>query len=211
MWIGEFKLQRERSVLIKSTANYDVAIASYYLNVFKHDGKAYVNKVSLISGPDKKEYMKLALKAMGGKVRTVEGNQIFYQHEGIDAFNAQVMNSEVIFTKPIIGKGGFEYWTIASWEKKHIHDLAKRIAKMNGVKIWVLAIKQEPLDIFTSNVFEHMTGKQIDAIKKASASGYFDFPRKISLEELAKNEGVDESTFREHLRKAEGAIVKASL
>ncbi|MFH1750867.1 MAG: helix-turn-helix domain-containing protein [Candidatus Micrarchaeota archaeon] len=211
MWIAELKIKREKSVLIAATAKFDVVVASYYLNVYSHKGKAFVNKVSLVQGADKEGYIKLLVSHMGSKVRTVEGNQVFYQHEGMDAFNAQVMNSEVIFIKPIIGKGGFEFWTIASWSKKNLHDLEKRIAKMSGVKIWLISLHEEPVDMFLPNVFEHLSEKQRAAIKKAALLGYYEFPRKISAEQIAGKEGVDESTFREHIRKAEARIIKAAL
>lgn len=211
MWVAEFKLKREKSVLIAATARFNVTIASYYLNVYNHKGKAFVNKVTLVQGPDKAQYIKLLVSHMAEKVRTVEGNQVFYQHEGMDAFNAQVMNSEVIFVKPIIGKGGFEYWTIASWSKRNLHELEKKIAKMRGVKIWLLSLHEQPVDVFLPNVFEHLSKKQRSAVERAVSLGYYEFPRKISAEEIAKKEGVDESTFREHLRKAEAQIIKTAL
>ncbi|HLC47778.1 MAG TPA: helix-turn-helix domain-containing protein [Candidatus Norongarragalinales archaeon] len=211
MWVAEFKLKREKSVLIAATAKYNVNIASYYLNVYSHKGRAFVNKVSLVQGPDKAQYIKLLVSHMAEKVRTVEGNQVFYQHEGMDAFNAQVMNSEVIFLRPIIGKGGFEYWTIASWSKSNLHELERKIARMKGVKIWLLSLHEEPVDIFLPNVFEHLSKKQREAIEKAASLGYYEFPRKISAQDIAKKEGVDESTFREHLRKAEMKIIKAAV
>ncbi len=211
MWIAELKLKREKSVIVAGSADFDVTIASYYLNVFKKDGKAFVNKVVLVQGPGKEKYLKSVISHFGKKVRCVEGNQVFYQHESLDAFNAQVMNSEVIFIKPIIGKGGYEYWTIASWDKKHLKDLAKKISKGKGIKVWVLGIRKQLVDLFISNVFEHMTSKQVNSIKTAVTNGYFDYPRKNSLEEIAKKEHLHESTFREHLRKAEGTIIKAAL
>ncbi|MFH0972174.1 MAG: helix-turn-helix domain-containing protein [Candidatus Micrarchaeota archaeon] len=211
MWVAELKLKREKSIIVAGSAGFDVTIASYYLNVFEKDNKAFVNKVVLVQGPDKEKYLKGLISHFGKKVRCVEGNQVFYQHESLDAFNAQVMNSEVIFTKPIVGKGGFEYWTIASWDKKHLKDLAKKISKTKGAKVWVLGIREQPIDLFISNVFERLSAKQLAALKKAAAEGYYDFPRKNSLEQIARKAGVDESTFREHLRKAEGAVIKASL
>ncbi len=198
-------------MIIASTGKYDVITASYYLNVFNKAGKAYVNKVVLVQGKDKREFSEVLIKHMGKRVRVVEGNQIFYQHEGLDAFNANVMTSEVLFVKPIIGRGGYEYWTIASWNKRNLHELVNKISKMKGVKVWLLGIKEEPFNLFLPNVFEFLSQKQLNALRKAMEGGYYEFPRKISLEELAEKDGVNESTFREHLRKAEIQIIKAAL
>ena len=48
-----------------------------------------------------------------------------------------------------------------------------------------------------------LTKNQKKAIEIAYNSGYYTYPRKMSLEDLAKIAGIGISTFQEHLRKAE--------
>ncbi|MFX0092279.1 MAG: helix-turn-helix domain-containing protein, partial [Candidatus Hodarchaeota archaeon] len=51
------------------------------------------------------------------------------------------------------------------------------------------------------------TSKQQEALTLAFQEGYYELPRKIILESLAKEMNVGRRTFEEHLRKAERKIM----
>lgn len=51
-----------------------------------------------------------------------------------------------------------------------------------------------------------LTRRQTAAVKMAVASGFFEFPRKVTLAELAKMYGVKPSTMSEILRGAERRV-----
>ena len=211
MWVAELQIAREKSEIIRQTKNLRATIASYYLNVFKKGKRSFVNKVAVIEGPDKDKMFAFVLKTPKFRVHAIEGNQVFYEHESLDTFNARVLNSSVFLVRPIFGKGGLDYWTVGSWNKENVRKFVKKLNSMKGVEARLLSLKEEKVDMFLSSAFSNLSKKQANAVKKAVALGYYDFPRKISLEELAKKEGVNESTFREHLRKAEGRIMNAAL
>ena len=52
-----------------------------------------------------------------------------------------------------------------------------------------------------------LSNKQREAYQLAVENGYYKFPRKIGLEEMAKIMKISVSTFQEHLRKAEEKII----
>jgi predicted DNA binding protein len=53
-----------------------------------------------------------------------------------------------------------------------------------------------------------LTDKQREIVIEAMKSGYYDYPKKINSEELSKRVGVSKATLLEHLRKAEGRLLK---
>jgi O-6-methylguanine DNA methyltransferase len=54
-----------------------------------------------------------------------------------------------------------------------------------------------------------LTRKQAKAILAALESGYYESPRKVTTEEVARSLGVARSTFEEHLKAAESKLVSA--
>ena len=53
---------------------------------------------------------------------------------------------------------------------------------------------------------ETLTGKQLEALRAAYHSGYFERPRERSATEIADSLGVSHSTFLRHLRAAEAKV-----
>lgn len=62
-----------------------------------------------------------------------------------------------------------------------------------------------------SSPVSHLTDKQRDALTLAFTLGYFDTPRKISSEQLAKKLGIVHSTLAVHLRRAERRLLSGIL
>ncbi len=66
------------------------------------------------------------------------------------------------------------------------------------------------LSIHSIDEYNYMlTEKQEMMLLLAYAAGYYRFPRKISLRELAEKLGVSVSTLAEHLRRAEAKVIEA--
>ena len=57
------------------------------------------------------------------------------------------------------------------------------------------------------DIMSTMTEKQKEALREAQRYGYYQYPRKISTEDLAEKLGLTKTTLIEHLRKAENALI----
>ncbi|WP_290818232.1 PAS domain S-box protein [Halovivax sp.] len=64
---------------------------------------------------------------------------------------------------------------------------------------------------FRDAVADRLTEKQRAAIESAFFSGYYDWPREITAEELAESMGVSSSTLHQHLRKGIWHLLSAYL
>ena len=80
----------------------------------------------------------------------------------------------------------------------------------------LLAKREQDRSIQTADEFRQridgaLTEKQRSALESAYASGYYDWPRAITAEELAESMGISSSTLHQHLRKGIASLLSAYL
>jgi len=63
--------------------------------------------------------------------------------------------------------------------------------------------------ISVSSIFSELTEKQVDALVAALDYGYYQVPKKITAEEIAREFSLTRTTYEEHVRKAESKILHA--
>jgi DNA-binding CsgD family transcriptional regulator len=93
-------------------------------------------------------------------------------------------------------------------EDAALQQLLKSVEKLaRGTRILSLTrLKPKPESLLSA-----LTDKQRKALLTAYGLGYYDVPRRIPSEDIAKLLKIDKSTFAEHLRKAEKRIVGNAL
>ncbi len=93
-------------------------------------------------------------------------------------------------------------------EDETLQKLLMSVEKLSkGSKILSLTrLKPKP-----ESAISTLTDKQRKALLTAYGLGYYEVPRRVSSEEIAKLLNIDRSTFTEHLRKAEKRIVRNAL
>jgi len=58
-----------------------------------------------------------------------------------------------------------------------------------------------------TTVLSHLTDRQKEIIIAAQKNGYYNIPREITMDELARKLGISKATTTEHLQKAENLII----
>ena len=94
-------------------------------------------------------------------------------------------------------KDGYAYWRLIS-TRDRIDELLTLFEK-RGIDFELLRIGNSPYDI-NDNVSK-LSFEEVQVLEKAISSGFFEVPRKISLEELANNLGKSKSALSVMLRK----------
>ncbi len=223
MWVAEFRVWHESSHVLKLTKELDVTVLSVYLSLYKKAGRTFINKVFSVSGPDAREYIRrMREKAEAPNTRYhvhhVEDNYVFFSiplDPDTISYHAWVLDDRTFFVRPFVLKGGYEYWTVASWDKKALTELYKRAKNAKGTSsekahIELLSLKQSAVDLFVPDALQRLGQVQASVLQNAISQGYYGYPRKVSLKELAKSVGLSPATIREHLRKAEAKILPAA-
>ncbi len=113
----------------------------------------------------------------------------------------------VFHAKPVqVSRDGVYSFTIASWEKRVLREIAVAYAKRFRAR--VLAIRREgPSNVRLMGVFPELTAKQERCLDLAITQGYYEYPRKTTLKELAARAGISYSTFQFHLQNAEKKLL----
>jgi len=96
--------------------------------------------------------------------------------------------------------------TIGTFDKKILDKLIINLEKLYKLKIhYIQERKIKNISIIKEN--PELTKKQKKAIEIAIKNGYYNYPRKTSVKELAKISKLSFSTFQAHLRKAEKKLI----
>ncbi len=115
---------------------------------------------------------------------------------------------------PIFYKHGWEWYRILSFRQKDIRGLFNELAEFTNAEIISRrtvegSSMREAFVISPSSLLGELTRKQSSALITALARGYYEIPKKVSTDEIAKSIDLPRTTFEEHLRKAESKVMKA--
>jgi predicted DNA binding protein len=214
MWVAKVKLLDENCIF--AVKNKKHGLQSYEQTLTHYEkGKSYFFMSShiLIGSIESKEKYLTELRK-DKRVKRLDTNGdltvelIEKKSSDIDlsVYNA-FYNPEIIFTKPgFVDSDGWEYYEIASWNREAINKIIKSIEKNYNGELLKLKETQK-YDIYMPKILPKLSDKQKEALSIAVKEGYYEFPRKRELIELAKSSKLSFSTFREHLRKAENKII----
>ncbi len=113
-----------------------------------------------------------------------------------------IINSGCFYSTPTYSKQGLETYSLFSSDPKQIGKLLEEFEQIGQTKIFKIKGEEELKNGFG------LTQKQKEAITAAISMGYYEWPKKKTLEELAQTRGQKRRAFQENLRKAESKIFK---
>ncbi|MBD3193969.1 MAG: hypothetical protein GF317_02870, partial [Candidatus Lokiarchaeota archaeon] len=108
-----------------------------------------------------------------------------------------VIKFGVLVDFPVKVKDGYAYWDLIS-TRRRIDEMLTMFEEM-GIKFELLKIGNSDLNLEDEDY--HLSIEELDILDEAINSGFFDIPRKISLEELADKLGKAKSSLSVLLRK----------
>lgn len=211
MWIAKITVPSNPGMLVAPLAKkHKVSIMGYPLSFYENNSKFFSLNLSYILGDEKNK--KEFLKDLKKDKRTIKLD-IINNTSGLSLMQQNPVmkilhDPLVIHTKPvIIDKNGTNTWEIASWDRTKIMDIAKLAqSKILGGKL--VYIKNSKVNTITfKTLMPKLTSKQQRAIELAIEHGYYGYPRKITMEKLAKIMKVSYSTYEFHLRNAEKKLI----
>lgn len=209
MWVTRLKIKHD-CVIGNRCEKFKLTTLGTPFNVFQEKGITYAPQVQTLHGKEEniKEFIKDIKKDNRIKNLEVEGNTIFFVEVRKDKIPSTFYHQKLIHIRPVfVDIEGYEYWEIASWNRKFLTEFIIKIEKEVGA-LKILKMEQTKLsEIYFPRIMPNLTRHQKQAIELALENGFYGWPKKTNLIKLAKLMSVSVPTFREHLKRAEEKIL----
>ncbi|MBD3202776.1 hypothetical protein GF327_00645 [Candidatus Woesearchaeota archaeon] len=189
---------------------FGVEVIGFPIGFYRKGNKLYYSHVESVRG--KKEKIKKFQDDLENDPRINEfesqSDTVFFSYSVDKEIPTAHQNQKIFFFKPVyVDKKGYEHWEIASWKKAHINEFIKKTRK-DADEFIIKSIKKTKIDeIYFPRFIPKLTNLQKKAIELASENGYYDYPRKTELNDLAEKMDISLSTYRQHLRVAEKKLI----
>jgi predicted DNA binding protein len=214
MWVAKFKLKDENDIYSHLCEKLKIDFFAVPYTQFTKNKKINLLGGGVISGSEenKKQFVNNLKK--DSRVKSAEQYHDFVlihaQHPISREAKEEIKifyNPQYIKTKPIhMSVDGWEYWEVACLDRNELNKIIKTAIKYYNGKLF--SVKKEKLKSVSSlELTPVLTLKQFEAIKLAYKEGYYNYPRKLTIPELAKTIKKSYSTFQENLRKAENKLI----
>lgn len=212
MYVVKFVLtpvEFKEAVIAKYAKKFGISAFGYPLTYYKEDGKFFFTATGFVFGSN--ERVNAAMKEMGKDPKIIHleysRDLITLEYEG-DVYVKELYDPHFIKINPIkTNPDGSELWEIGCWQREKLMKLVSALKKKYNVKI--LNISEKKVGYLSIiQVIPKLTEKQKKALLIAINEGYYEMPRKIELEQLAKIMKISFSTYRQHLRTAEAKFFK---
>ncbi len=166
------------------------------------------------------------LKAMEKRLRTKivrksnssRNVQLLIQHCGCENVPAPVSpvfeRNNCLEIQPAVYRDGWEYYRLISFSEKDLRKVFSTLEKYCNLEIISRrpvssASLKESMLVSTGTLFGGLTRKQVQALVFAVENGYYQVPKKVTTEEIASKLKLPRTTYEEHLRKAEGKVIRS--
>jgi len=209
MWITRIRIKHD-CIMGNRCQKFNVTTTGTPFNVFQEKGITYSPQLHTIHGDEKniKEFIRDLKKDKRVRNLEIEEDTIFLIEVRKEKIPATFYHPRLIHVKPVfVDKEGYEYWEVASWNKKILIKFIEQLEKeINNID--VLKIEQTKLiDVYFSHLIPRLTKNQKRAIELAFEKGFYEWPKKTDLGNLSRTMEVSISTFREHLKRAEQKLM----
>ena len=216
MWTLKFRAKEEWNLYNSRTVKFNLKIQFYSRNYCIKGKKIYFVNSGIVFGEekDKRDFF-LDLKK-DKKIKELETNNDFFISVYSENFTSErvealktVYNEKLTFLKPVVfDSEGWEWWEVSSFDRTDLEKIIKEAEKMGSVNFELFFLKEQKIkDLMIYSVMPDLTDKQKEVFELAVNSGYYGYPKKVKLIDLARKIGISLSTFQFHLAKAEAKLM----
>ncbi len=215
MWYLKFKYKHSDCIYASKLQEYNLSIQFFYIGRYTKNSYVYTTALIKLFGEPKNikkyvKYIKEHNKIV--KIETLSNNSfvVLAKHKKDIKIYKAAYDPSLIYTTPAyLNEEGFEVHELICWDKRPLQDYIEVLKHGKTTEYYeTLKFVEKKLDdVYVMNLLPKLSLKQEEAIKLAFKEGYYEYPKRTSLSDLAKLAKVSKVTFRENLRKAESKIM----
>ena len=216
MWTLKLRAKEKWNLYNFRAVKFNIQLQFYSRNYYIKGKKIYFVGSGIILGEEKNKKRFFSDLKKDSKIKDLEINNDFFvsvyseiaTSERVEALKA-VYSPKLTFLKPVLfDSEGWEEWEVASFDRADLEKIIKEAEKMGAVNFKILFLKEQKIkDFMIYSAMPNLTDKQKIVFDLAVSSGYYGYPRKAKLVDLAKKVEISLSTFQFHLAKAEGKLM----
>lgn len=137
---------------------------------------------------------------------------LIVQYDLTNSINDALVSRGFIPDEPVRIADGREHWTVVTYENRNaIAENLEAVREERSADVTVelmTTLRDDVVDgMFRT---DRLSERQREVLELARSSQYYRWPREVSAAELAAELDIAESTFLEHLRKAEAKLLDPS-
>lgn len=208
MWRLKLKLDSSKQFLGKLAIKHEVSMTGYPLSYWKDSNNLYLVSAGTMFGDEnKKKALIRELKKSNEFVDLEISGDFIINVTKQPLFTEPVYDGRIIRPNPVtINKKGFHIWDLASFDRKVLEKVLEFSEEKLGAEI--ISFREEKIsNINFTKLLPDLTKNQKEAMEIAIKNGYYQYPKKIKMEDLAKKMRISYSTYQAHLKKAEGKMI----
>jgi|SRR3989338_3130707 len=214
MWQLKFEYMHKDCLYSSHVKQYDLTMYGYPLSNFLENGRLRLTGLQILQGSTdgiKKYLLTLKRKPSIRKIEIISPNAFLY--EAIISHNISYYQSlyhhQIFYLVPIVHQRGKEIFEVASWDRGLLEKIMNNVRhNQNTTNFKLLALKKMPVkSLFLPQILPKLTDKQRYVLKLAQERGYWHYPRKTDLNQLAKELKLAKSTVHEIVKRAEAKLM----
>ncbi len=214
LWVAKFRLKDDRDIYTPFCKKLKVEFFAFPYTSYLKSKTINLLVGGILSGSEKHKKEFVEHLSNDKRVQSIQQHHDFILVHAQHPTSREAQSAIRIFynplfikTKPVhLAADGWEYWEVASLDRSALNRLIQTATRYYQGKL--LSLKREKIHSIASLEFApRFTEKQLGALRTAYKEGYYNYPRKRTIPQLASLTKKSYSTFQENLRKAENKLI----
>lgn len=209
MWVLKLKVESKIQFLGRMAIKHNVSMTGYPLSSYEEKGELNLVSCGFMFGTEEnKKNLLTDLKKQPELVEIQMKDDFAIIVTKQPEFTKPLWDPKIIRPSPTIinCREKKHIWELASFNREILEDVLKLSIKYLGAEL--LKFREEKVsNISIAKILPKLSLKQKQVLEIAINNGYYDYPKKNNMKDLAKKMGLSYSTFQQHLKVAEGKII----